>query len=172
MDAKQYRAALLLCNTKGITLSQALKEVDTHTTTENDRASPKEKRRNNHKETDLQRDCVSWFRTVYPKYALNLFHPNNEPYFGNGKTKEQQQRSGYLAKTIGVTSGVADLILLVPNKSYHGLCIELKWENGKQRDTQKIWQNAVECLGYKYEIVRTIFEFKRLITEYINDIGT
>lgn len=170
MDASTYRMLLAKSAKEGITLSEAIKQFNQQRTERptNVPAPVKTRRRNKHEETNLQRECVAWFRSVYPKYAINLFHPNNEPFFGGaGKSKEQQQFSGYLAKTIGVTSGVADLILLVPNAEYHGLCIELKWEKGKQRDSQKVWQTAVESVGYKYCVIRNIFEFKRTIIEYL-----
>lgn len=166
MKAEEYQQILQRSNRDGISFFDAYKKFKAEKA-ENEEET-KRKRCNKHEEANLQRECVTWFRSVYPKYALNLFHPNNEPFFGgSGKTKEQQARSGYLAKTIGVTSGVADLILLLPNTRYHGLCIELKTEKGKQRDTQKTWQDAVESVGYRYVIIRNIFEFKREIVEYL-----
>ena len=171
MNAETYRMLLSKCSKEGISLSDAIKQYNNTKLVADDSPTPV-KKRIKHEETDLQRECVAWFRTIYPKYSLNLFHPNNEPFFGGaGKTKEQQQRSGYLAKTIGVTSGVADLILLVPNDKHHGLCLELKTEKGKQRETQRWWQIAVENVGYRYEIIRNIFEFKRVITEYLNNLS-
>lgn len=165
MDAETFRMLMKKSATDGVPLADLIKQHNANKNVLHD----KPRRKNRHEESNLQRECVSWLRSVYPKYALNLFHPNNEPFFGGaGKTEEQKAFSGYLAKSIGVTSGVADLIFLVPNATYHGLCIELKTEKGKQRESQKIWQAAVESVGYKYVIVRNIFEFKRIIIEYMN----
>ena len=69
----------------------------------------------------------------------------------------------------GVVSGVSDLILLVPNKTYHALCIELKWGEGKQTENQRIWQDVVEGLGYKYVICRTFDEFYSEVNGYLAD---
>lgn len=128
-----------------------------------------------HPEENIQRDCVRWFRDAYPEIASLLFHPNNEPYFGGfGKTEEQRLRAGARAKSIGVTPGVADLVLLVPeywpmplNPHCNALCIEMKSSVGRQSDTQKEWQKHCESVGNKYVVVRSLDEFKRVIASYI-----
>ena len=70
-------------------------------------------------------------------------------------------------KAEGVTAGVADLLLLVPNTSHHGLCVEMKTEKGKQQPTQKEWQTKVERVGYKYVICRSLDDFIQVIEEYL-----
>jgi hypothetical protein len=40
--------------------------------------------------------------------------------------------------------------------------------NSGQSDDQKTWQKLVEAQGYRYEVVRTEEEFKKLINEYLN----
>lgn len=121
-----------------------------------------------HPEEDLQRECVAWFRESYPDIAPLLFHPNNEPFFGGwGKTEEQKRRRGQRAKNMGVTPGVADLILLFPSGPYHGLCIEMKTKTGTQKETQKSWQKIVEAHGYLYVVIRCKEAFKDLIRKYV-----
>jgi len=125
------------------------------------------KRSVRHEEDDIQIRCVGWFREGYPDLAPLLFHPNNEAYFGSfSLSKEQRAIKGKRAKDKGVTPGVADLILLYPSLPHHGLCIEMKTEKGRQEDAQKQWQMAVESRYYRYEIVRSLEEFQKLIVDY------
>lgn len=126
-----------------------------------------------HAESQIQQACVFWFRRQYPKLALNLFAVPN----GGGRSAIEAQ----IMKGEGVTAGVADVLLLVPSRNYHGLCIEFKRQaykavDGKlklaktyQRSDQKIWQEAVEAQGYKYAVIRTLEEFINLINSYLND---
>lgn len=131
------------------------------------RQEEKVHRRISHPEDELQKVCVSWFRESYPELAPLLFHPNNEAYFGKGRTARQQAAAGMRAKAMGVTPGVADLILLYPSAGKHGLCIEMKSKRGQQRDSQGCWQKIVETHGYEYRICKTIEEFRKILVDYI-----
>ena len=84
-------------------------------------------------------------------------------------------------KAEGVTAGVADLLLLVPNKIFHGLCIEMKIVreyvdgDGKfqrkksyQEKEQKEWQSLVENQGYMYVVCRTADEFQHIVDNYLS----
>jgi hypothetical protein len=44
-----------------------------------------------------------------------------------------------------VKAGVADVILLVPKKSYASLCLEFKTSIGRQSDEQKDFQRQAEA---------------------------
>lgn len=112
-----------------------------------------------HQESELQRNCVMWFRLQYPNIRLNLFAVPN----GGARTPVE----GAIMKGEGVTAGVADLILLFPAHGYHALCIEMKTPTGSQRPTQKQWQAAVEATGNKYVIVRSLDEFVDLVRWYL-----
>lgn len=92
---------------------------------------------------------------------------------------------GRILKAEGMTAGVADTILLVPSRGVHALCIEFKqeqWEvdeKGKlslkksyQRKEQRDFQASVERLGYRYEVVRNVDEFEKLINDYMKDYGS
>ncbi len=114
-----------------------------------------------HNESQLQQCCVKWFRLQYPGLSRVLFA------VPNGGKRLKTEASIMFGE--GVVSGVSDLILLVPNKTYHALCIELKWGDGKQTDNQRIWQEAVEGLGYKYVICRTFDEFYSEVNGYLSD---
>ncbi len=112
-----------------------------------------------HDESKIQINCVKWFRLQYPHFALNLFAVPNGGQRGKFEAK--------IMKGEGVTAGVSDLLLLIPSKGYHGLCIEMKTIDGRQRDTQKAWQKAVENVGYKYVLCRSIESFIAQVNDYL-----
>ena len=125
-------------------------------------------------EHEIQCECVKWFREAYPGYRRLLFAVPNGG-FRNKATAGKMKAEGVLA-------GVSDLILLVPNKNYHGLCIEMKWEKveidstGKkhvtrsyQHDEQKAWQWAVEEQGYQYVVCRSLEEFMSCVDTYLGE---
>lgn len=124
-----------------------------------------------HAESDIQQACVAWFRWQYPRYSKLLFAVPNG---GARSAVEAQIMSGE-----GVMPGVADILLLVPSNGYHGLCMEFKrtairYVDGKahklktyQSPAQKEWQAAVESVGYKYVVVRSLQEFIDLINNYL-----
>lgn len=111
------------------------------------------------KEAQLQSACVTWFRYQYPKLSLLLVS------IPNGGSRNKIEAANL--KRQGVVSGVADLILFIPNNTYSGLCIEMKYGNGKQSDNQSEWQKAVERQNYKYIICRSFDEFKNDVENYL-----
>lgn len=110
-------------------------------------------------EHTMQTNCVNWFRRTYPEYALLLFAVPN-----NAATNVIR---GRMFKEEGLLKGVADLILLISNKNYHSLCIENKTLKGRQSPEQKAFQKAVESVGSKYIIIRSLDDFKSEITDYL-----
>lgn len=112
-----------------------------------------------HIESSIQQNCVKWFRLQYPKLMLNLFAVPN----GGARRKKEAG----IMKGEGVTAGVADLLLLYPSKGFYGLCVEMKTKDGKQQDTQKIWQEAVESAGYKYILCRSVYDFIDQVNDYL-----
>ena len=114
-----------------------------------------------HIESQLQRQCVAWFRLQYPKHAKLLFAVPN----GGGRSRVEAA----IMKAEGVTAGVADLILLVPRKGYGCLCLEMKTKSvsSRQSPAQKIWQRAVEEAGNVYAVVRTLEDFQDIVNDYL-----
>lgn len=110
-------------------------------------------------ESQIQIGCVRWFRYQYPNLAGLLIHVPNG--------RRRSAKEGALLKKEGVTAGVADLVLFVPKNGYHGLCIELKTEKGRQSESQKEWAIKIMSMGYNYAIVKSIDEFVELIKSYI-----
>lgn len=112
------------------------------------------------KEERLQIACVNWFRLQYREYAPLLFAVAN----GGNRSITEAIR----LKKGGVVAGVSDLILLKSNEQYNALCIEIKTDKGRQSQSQRQWQQAVEEAGAKYVICRNFEEFKNSVSNYVN----
>lgn len=119
-------------------------------------------RHQNDEEHRIQCACVRWFRIQYPKLADILFAVPN----GGSRNKAEAGRM----KMEGITAGVADLILLKPNRFYGALCIEMKTPKGRQSETQKRWQEIVESTGNKYVVCRSIEDFISAVRSYMDDM--
>lgn len=113
----------------------------------------------NHHESRLQIACVIAFRYHYPRLKYMLFAVPN----GGKRTKME----AIILKSEGVISGVSDLILLTPNKGYGSLCIEMKFENAKQSENQKIWQKETEKHGNKYVVCNSVTSFLNAVNDYL-----
>jgi len=114
-----------------------------------------------HRESSLQINCVRYFRYQYPNLARVFFSvPNGGHRFA--KTASWMKKEGQLA-------GVSDMLLLVPNKNHHGLCIEFKIKPNKQSVAQRNFEEAVSPFGYKYIIVYDFPEFKKEIDNYLSE---
>jgi len=111
-----------------------------------------------HEESTIQIACVKWFRLQYPDIADLMFAVPN-----GGK---RNPREAKIMKAEGVTRGVSDLIILVPQKGYASLCIEMKTKKGTQSKEQKQWQAKVERWGSKYVVCRDIYSFMKTVKEY------
>lgn len=110
----------------------------------------------------IQAECFAWFWNEYPQYRKTLFHVPNE-----NDRSDSNIIQGAIRKSLGVVSGVADLLFLVARGGFHGLCIEMKDEKGRQKPAQAEWQAIVEAQGYKYVVCRSLEQFKIIIQEYL-----
>jgi len=119
------------------------------------------RRTRTHEESQLQKDCVTWFRLQYPSRALILFAVPN----GGGRSPIEAA----IMKAEGVVAGVADLILLEARGNYGSLCIEMKTRSSKSRQSpnQKIWQEATQKAGNAYVVIRTFEDFQTVIRQYL-----
>ena len=117
------------------------------------------RKRPDDEEHRLQVACVQWFHYQYPKHAHNLFAVPN----GGKRDKVTAAK----LKAEGALAGVADLILLIQSKGYGALLIEMKTSSGRQADSQKAWQKAIEKDGYKYVICRSISDFITEVNSYM-----
>lgn len=96
-------------------------------------------------EFTIQCEIVNWCRIN----DVLIFSVPNEAT----RNKPQFTKSGVLA-------GVSDLILVQDEIIY----VEVKTHNGTQSKNQKEFQKRVEALGHKYKIVRSLEQFKSIIT--------
>lgn len=124
-------------------------------------ANAQTRRRPLYLEDRLQIDCKYWFDCQYPQYKLLLHHSPNEGLL------LQHDRDGAKRKAMGMRAGFPDFIFLLPNKDYPYLAMELKSEKGRQSDHQKEYQQAVEHVGGKYVIIRTLDEFMDTVKAYL-----
>lgn len=111
----------------------------------------------------IQSSCVAWFWNTYPQYRELYFCVPNE-----NAREDSNASTGAIRRSMGVVKGVSDTILFLARDKYHALCVEFKTDIGRQSDAQRLWQSKVEAQGYRYEVVRSLEEFKKLIVEYLN----
>lgn len=112
-----------------------------------------------HSESRLQQSCVRWFRLAYPEYSWCLIS------VPNGVATSATQ--GRILKAEGMVAGASDLLLLVPRHGFGCLCLEFKTKDGRQSDSQKIWQRETEKVGNKYVIIRSFDQFRAVTEEYL-----
>tara|TARA_R100001086_G_scaffold236154_1_gene159467 strand:- start:1824 stop:2216 length:393 start_codon:yes stop_codon:yes gene_type:complete len=95
----------------------------------------------------------------YKYKELNYFHVPNEGKRRNGGKYVRQ----------GLTAGVSDIIILTPNKNYHGLAIELKTKKGRCTDHQKKF--LIRCMenGYYACVCYSMDALQEIIDNYISN---
>jgi hypothetical protein len=104
-------------------------------------------------EDALQAKIVVWFKNNYQMHGKGLIF--SVPNGGSRNIIEAKK-----LKNTGLMAGVADLIVLLPNKT---LFIEVKIEKGVQSDLQKQFEQKVKVLGFDYFIVRCLVDFQNII---------
>lgn len=113
-----------------------------------------------HIEDTLQKNCVAWFSLQWREYAGLLHHSPN------GGKRNATETAKF--KAMGVRAGFPDLGLYVARHGFHGLFIELKTAKGRQTENQVFFQAMLEEQGYRYEVVRSLEEFRKLVNEYLS----
>lgn len=121
-----------------------------------------QKRRRGAPEMRIQAECVKVAWNEFPETRFCLFHVANEV-----DRPDSSPMIGARRRAEGIVRGVSDLILLLPRKGYHALCIEMKTESGYQSSFQKNWQSIVESNGYKYVICRSADQFRQELKDYL-----
>lgn len=120
------------------------------------------RRKPSNEEHRIQVSCVKWFRMQYPKLAKLLYA------VPNGSRRDAI--TGKILKDEGVVRGVSDLNLDIANRFYHGLRIEMKTPKGVQSAEQKEFQKLMESQGFKYVICRSLSDFMKEITIYMEGV--
>lgn len=113
-------------------------------------------------ETTEQQAVIEWAQYAQGRYPglKNLYHVPNEG-------KRSKAAAGIL-KSMGLSSGVPDLILDYPAGVYHGLRIELKYGKNTPSDEQKKWLLRLQDSGYFVAIAWSASTAIALLTEYMN----
>ena len=114
-----------------------------------------------HRESEIQKASVLWFNFQYPQHRYLLFSVPN-----GGKRNAFEAA---MLKAEGVKAGVSDIVFLMANKDYHGLCLEFKIAGGKQSKDQLNFELSVTNQGFKYEIIRDCNQFIIEVSNYINN---
>lgn len=112
-------------------------------------------------EHDLQVRCVKWFQYQYPHLRRLFFSVPN----GGSRPKATASRM----KAEGITPGVADLILLLPNYYHHSLNIEMK-AGCSQSEAQVIYETCCHASGNCYTVCRSLDDFKATVTGYLASV--
>lgn len=115
-----------------------------------------------HEEDNMQMACVRWFGLQFPGIAKLLHHSPN------GGRRNAREAARF--KAMGTRAGFPDLILLLPSADgrFRFLAIELKTKAGRQSEHQKDYERLITEHGGKYVVVRSVEEFIRVVTEYLN----
>ena len=98
-------------------------------------------------------------------------HPELHLLFAIPNGGERNSRVGQNLKLEGVKAGIPDLCLPVPNKTHHGLFIELKTPVGTLKANQKEWLTKLNNQGYKAVVCYGWESAKLVIEEYISNFG-
>lgn len=110
-------------------------------------------------EAAIQQECVMWLRNNYclahhsPRYIM--FSVPNE-----GIDPKEQSRK----KAIGLLNGVSDTIIDTGKALIY---CEFKDEKGRQTPAQVEFQSRVETLGREYWLVRSLEQFKEMVSKII-----
>jgi len=104
-------------------------------------------------EDKIQQEIFIWYHNNFcttknePKHII-FSVPN-----GGYRTKSEAMK----LKGTGLVAGVSDLIIVTDKEV---VFVEVKNEKGTQSDNQKIFENKIKNLGYRYILVRSLEEFK------------
>ena len=114
-------------------------------------------------ESQIQQSCIRWFQITHPTLWEDgvLYHIPNE--------RKCSSRQGCRLKSEGVVSGVADLCLAQAKHGFHSLYIEMKKPGNYQQPSQKAWQKGIEKHGFKYVVCKSVDEFEKIVTDYLNE---
>lgn len=121
----------------------------------------------NHSESSIQISCINHFRAKYPWASKLLIHVKNEEAGG--------RVAGAIHKAQGVVAGAPDLLLLIPSSFLNSdycpyLCIEMKSEKGRKRDSQLIYRTYVQAVGSQYVFCYSVDDFNTLVDEYMANV--
>jgi hypothetical protein len=110
-------------------------------------------------EDKIQHDCVMWFDDKFPQYRGLLYHNYNNP---------PNKVRGAVLKGMGLRKGVPDLFFALPINGKPGFYIEMKKPKGTLEPEQRKYRDRLKKVGYSWELCRSLEEFKKIITKYLD----
>jgi hypothetical protein len=119
------------------------------------------------KVTEHEEQCalVAWFKIQHRKLDGHLMSiPNGAILGGDARLRSIQMNK---LKAEGLLTGAADLFLMVPIGTYHGMFIEMKSKSGKLSEDQKSFLGAAQLMGYFCVVCFSFEEAKNAITNYL-----
>lgn len=145
-------------NSEGYTDNTAYKAIRNVSMTEKNKTS--KQRVTEAEEQKALMQWAKWQEGRYPELKMLMHIPNE------GK---RSKRYGAELKRMGLKAGFPDLGLLVPNKKYAGLFIELKADKTKSMTKeQKEWLEKLNSYGYKAVRCNGLEEAIQIIKKYLN----
>lgn len=132
--------------------------------------APKAARKN--LESECQRALIRWWKVECKRFGIPECLLFSIPNGGGGGAKR-----GHWLKLEGQRKGAPDLCLAVPKLydakaettdiEFAGLFLELKTPTGVLSLDQQLFHEALKSQGYRVEVVRSLEECQKVITEYL-----
>ena len=113
----------------------------------------------NYQEHYTQVNCINWIRSTYP-FLGNLVYA-----VPNGQQRSASQAA--VLKSEGLTRGVSDICLDLPNSTFHAMRIEMKTKKGTTTFEQDEYAMRCTAVGIYYCVVRSFEEFQKEVNEYL-----
>ena len=102
-------------------------------------------------ESKLQATCYLHWHNTYPDLrGLLCYNLNNSRNIIDGNRN----------KAMGLQAGRSDMVLYYQGQTVH---IEFKLPGESQSKAQRDWQDLVQSHGFRYEVVRSVGEFRKLV---------
>ena len=111
-------------------------------------------------EHQIQVAVITWFRLQYPKLILFAIP--------NGGVRNIV--TAVKLKSEGVLAGVADLFLMQPTTTHHGLFIEMKAQKGKLSESQKYFLDQAKAKGYAACVCYSFEDAQKEIINYLHNV--
>jgi hypothetical protein len=106
-------------------------------------------------EDKIQQEIIIYYRNTFQRVYKNCLIFS----IPNGGLRDK--RTAMIMKATGLTPGASDLIVI-----YFGrlLFVECKTATGTQSEEQKVFAQRVRDCGFDYYLVRSLLDFKLLLT--------
>jgi len=109
-------------------------------------------------EHKLQKSIFDYVNKVLPALRWFIFAIPNGGH--------RDVRVAKKLKAEGVTSGVWDIFVSLPNLTKHGLYIECKIDKNKLTPNQEVFKIKVEPVGYGFAECRSLEDFECILCDY------